>query len=72
MFVEAANEYAKVFAVPADLIKLLVKAESGTLITGLDINLTARTTTNLSTDKGSNGSELDSSTDDSSNSEGEN
>jgi len=51
--VEAATECAKVFAVPDDLIKLLVKAESGMLMTRCDVDLTVRNPFDLSTDEGS-------------------
>jgi len=77
--VEAANECAKVFTVPDDLIKLLVKAENGKLTsqiqrpqrTRADIDLNARDPFDQSTDEGSNDSESDTSSDDSSDSEGE-
>jgi len=86
--VEAANECAtecraltthdKVFTVPDDLIKLLVKAENGKFTsqiqppqrTRADISLNVRHPYDLSTDEGSNDSDSDSSSDDSSDSKG--
>jgi len=70
--VQAANECAKVFKVPAGLIKLLKEAESGKLTSrkqparskGIDTNLTAHDPFDLSTDEGSNDPESDLSSDD--------
>lgn len=69
--VQAAKECAKVFQVPAALIKLLKEAESGRFTSrkqsahsrSSDVNLTAHDPFDLSTDEGSDDPESDSSSD---------